>query len=70
MKPREQWHVSLTDQTILDAVERRSTTLDDPGFCLSCGCGCGGVEPDAQRYRCEVCGERQVYGVEELLLSL
>lgn len=29
-----------------------------------------GCEPDARRYECEECGERGVYGTEELLLHL
>lgn len=38
------------------------------GVCLSCGETCGGVEPDAREYACPSCGERQVYGLEELLM--
>lgn len=43
-------------------------TLDDPGFCVSCGAEVDGVEPDAREYKCESCGEHAVYGAEELLL--
>ena len=46
------------------------TSLDDPGFCLACGHEQGGCEPDARRYACEACGERQVYGAEELLIEM
>lgn len=46
------------------------TSLDDPGFCLACGNEQGGCEPDARRYRCEACGERQVYGAEELAIEM
>jgi hypothetical protein len=59
---------SITEERIFDACERRMTTLDDPGFCLACGNEQGGYEPDARHYRCEACGERRVYGAEELLL--
>lgn len=38
------------------------------GACLACGEQAFGVEPDARKYECEVCGERQVYGLEELVL--
>jgi hypothetical protein len=38
------------------------------GFCLACGHEQGPVEPDARRYECEECGERQVYGAEEILI--
>lgn len=36
--------------------------------------GCGeeaeGVEPDARHYKCEVCGQRQVFGAPEILLNM
>ena len=39
------------------------------GACLACGeIQYGGVEPDARQYTCESCGERKVYGLEELLM--
>lgn len=38
------------------------------GYCIKCGDEASGVEPDARRYICESCGERDVYGVEELLV--
>ena len=63
-------HPSITLDRIMDAVERRMTTLDNPGFCLACGNEAGGVEPDARRYECEACGERQVYGADELLMRV
>jgi len=41
---------------------------DYMGFCLACGAEQEGVEPDARRYTCESCGEKKVYGAEELLI--
>ena len=38
------------------------------GFCTSCGEQAHGVEPDAEHYTCESCGEPTVSGVEQLLL--
>jgi hypothetical protein len=38
------------------------------GYCLACGKEAYGVEPDAQRYSCESCGEEKVYGASELLV--
>jgi hypothetical protein len=38
------------------------------GFCLGCGKGASGVEPDARRYVCDHCGAEKVYGLEELVL--
>ncbi|MEK1928557.1 MAG: hypothetical protein AAAC47_01995 [Pararhizobium sp.] len=70
MIPREKWHRSLTDDVVVGAAKRRMLSLDNPGFCLSCGLEHDGVDPDARRQTCEACGERQVYGAEELVLSL
>ena len=38
------------------------------GFCVACGDEASPVEPDAKRYPCESCGERAVYGAEQILL--
>jgi Zn finger protein HypA/HybF involved in hydrogenase expression len=40
------------------------------GICRKCGETAHGVEPDARRYKCESCGERAVYGAEELLVMV
>jgi hypothetical protein len=63
-------HSNITPERIIEAVERRMTTLDDPGLCIACGNEQGGCEPDARRYECEACGEPAVYGAEELLLMV
>lgn len=60
----------ITEDRVLDAVERRETDLDSPGFCNACGEDAEGVEPDARKYRCESCGAMQVYGAEEYLVSM
>jgi hypothetical protein len=70
MIERKHWHPDLTDEVIMDAVERRMFDLDNPGFCIMCGHEAEGVEPDARRYRCEACGARHVYGADELAMSL
>jgi hypothetical protein len=51
---------------ILEAVQSEN----DMGFCLACGAEAYGVEPDARRYECEACGQRKVYGAEELLMMV
>ena len=38
------------------------------GFCTNCGAEADGCEPDAERYTCESCGARSVYGAEQLLI--
>jgi hypothetical protein len=64
------WHKSITKRRVMDACERYRMTLDNPGLCLACGNEQGGCEPDARNYECEACGERQVFGAEELLLEV
>jgi hypothetical protein len=63
-------HKSITTDRIMDACERQLSSLDDPGFCVACGNEQGGCEPDARRYECEACGERKVYGAQELLFMV
>lgn len=53
---------------LLAAIERYRSSTDNPGFCLACGYEQDGCEPDARNYECEECGERQVFGAEEVLL--
>ncbi len=63
-------HKSITTKRILAACERAEYSLDNPGFCLSCGQDADGCEPDARKYECECCGEHQVYGAQELLMRV
>ena len=62
-------HPSLTVERIMEAVECWQT-LDNPGFCVACGEDADGCEPDAERYECESCGKRAVYGAEQLLFYI
>lgn len=38
------------------------------GRCIECGAVAHGCEPDAHEYKCNNCGEKAVYGLEQLLL--
>ena len=51
---------------VMAAVERD----DGTGFCITCGEEQGGCEPDARRVECDSCGEKKVYGAEELLFRI
>lgn len=51
--------------TIEEAMEMNDNL---EGGCLACGAIREGCEPDARNYECDVCGEREVYGAEELML--
>lgn len=63
-------HKSITAERIMEAIERASTGLDNPGFCIACGEEVEGVEPDGRNYECEYCGKAEVFGAEELLLEV
>jgi len=56
----------VTMEQILEAVEFGEVD----GFCLACGAEAYCVEPDARKYECETCGEKRVYGAEELLMMV
>jgi predicted RNA-binding Zn-ribbon protein involved in translation (DUF1610 family) len=52
-----------------DAIEDVLAEDSNSGFCLSCGTDIdGGIEPDAQKYKCPVCDEMEVYGAEAIML--
>lgn len=59
-------HPKVTRRRIVRAVQAD----DNLGFCVKCGEEAYGVEPDASRYVCEACGERGVYGAQELLFEV
>ena len=67
--PRRTVHTSVTLEVVMDSCDRRSTGLDNPGFCLSCGEEADGCEPDARGYVCDSCDCPHVWGAEEILLS-
>jgi hypothetical protein len=70
MMQRKDWHRSITEDRVGDAVEREMFTLDNPGFCLICGEEADSCEPDARNYTCENCGAKQVFGAQEILLMM
>ena len=61
---------AITLEAIEDACARRSMSLDNPGFCVACGAEREGCEPDMREGECEVCGEAQVYGAEEIYMEV
>jgi hypothetical protein len=63
-------HPDVTIDAITEACERQMFGTDNPGFCVACGNEQGGCEPDAAGYECEACGEKQVYGAQELLFHV
>jgi hypothetical protein len=63
-------HPSITLERVMEAAEREMVSLDNPGFCIACGEEAMECEPDAREYKCEFCGERKVYGAQELALMM
>jgi hypothetical protein len=59
-------HRSITLERLTEAIEAD----DCLGFCLACGSEAFGVEPDAEEYECEECGEPEVYGAEQILFFI
>jgi hypothetical protein len=70
MQPRQTWHPKITDAAILRACEHYSTTLDNSGFCIASGHAADACDPDTRGAACESCGERKVYGAQELAMHL
>lgn len=58
--------IPVTQEQVIAAVEAD----DNIGFCIACGDEAYGVEPDGRKYECESCGEKKVYGAEELLFMM
>lgn len=57
-------HEDITADLLMEAAENDSCT----GFCTACGTEHSGIEPDAEDYECESCGQHRVCGAEQLLL--
>lgn len=59
---------NLSEEELLEAVKESMFGMESLGFCRYCGEEATGVEPDAERYECDSCGKRGVYGAEQILL--
>ena len=49
-------------------LEKAILASEEMGFCIACGAERDGVEPDAEKYRCDECGTSSVYGADQLIL--
>lgn len=56
--------IEMTETELSEAM----SGLGNPGRCVACGAEADGCEPDARLYKCDDCGERAVFGIEELLI--
>ena len=52
----------------IDLVIELAQENDGGGICIACGNFQYQVEPDAEKYKCESCGERKVYGAAQAIL--
>lgn len=67
----------LTRTAILDRIEEEygdisEILFDDEmnGICINCGEFTSPVEPDARGYYCPDCGAHEVFGLEEIVITL
>lgn len=63
-------HKNITLERITNLMEESRFGMSDEGICIACGEDAYGVEPDAARYECEVCGEKKVFGAENLIFMV
>jgi hypothetical protein len=55
--------------SVYDAMEESMYGDISEGICLNCGHIQSGVEPDAEGYRCEQCGDPAVNGLETVIMT-
>ena len=63
-------HPSITQDRVLEAAQSQMFGLENPGFCVACGEDAMGCQPDDCNYKCECCGERKVFGAQELMFMM
>jgi hypothetical protein len=63
-------HESITFERVEEGVRESMFGLLNPGFCHACGEDADGVEPDAEKCKCESCGAYEVYGAEQTLIYI
>jgi hypothetical protein len=60
--------VQISSKVLNKAIAAMDSGEEYKGFCLACGAEHDEVEPDAEGYECESCGEMQVYGAEQIIV--
>jgi len=58
-----------TLDAVMEEVKECMFGMANTGICYACGDLQEGCEPDAQRYECNSCGERRVYGTEHIFIT-
>lgn len=54
---------------LVKAMELLESGNDQAGICLACGTEHDEVEPDAEGYECDNCGEFKVMSAEQIILT-
>lgn len=62
-------HRSITVERCMELARSRECDCTNPGICIACGEDQDGFEPDAEKGKCEQCGNNTVYGPEELVMQ-
>jgi hypothetical protein len=62
-------HSSITEERLCEAAHNDTFGLSNTGFCTACGEEHQDCEPDTRRRKCEACGERKVFGAQELMFE-
>ena len=57
---------AVTRTQVMQALEECNGD-DFPGFCLSCGVQCEGVDPDTRGDTCDECKQPTLWGAEAIL---
>jgi len=61
--------LAMTDKELMFTIEQIKHADDEQaGYCLHCGNMQYNCEPDARNRKCEACGERRVFGAQELVI--
>lgn len=61
-------HKSVTLDRLIELARSNFADCTNIGVCLACGEDAPSVEPDAAKYKCDMCGANEVYGVEEVMM--
>jgi hypothetical protein len=60
--------MNIPFEKIEAAIEENTFGFGNIGFCLACGEEADECEPDAEKYLCDNCGAKEVYGAEEIVM--
>ncbi len=62
------WKIEGASKIRMDEATYAEESEENMGYCVKCHQSQSQVEPDAEIYKCESCGEPAVYGLQQLML--